>query len=115
MEKLAIGSTKKFSVKIPVKDTGINLSGFENRFDKLVADGESRENAARFVFTVCREAVKSLLAIAGEEKLPVVFSGGVSSSEILKGDFSDERFYFAPPVYSADNAIGIASLCRKGG
>ena len=28
--------------------------------------------------------------------------------------FSADRFYFAPPAYCADNAIGIAGLCGKG-
>lgn len=114
LEALAKKCTKKFSVRIPVKEKGINLSGFENRFDQMLAAGESAENAAGFVFTVAAEAVKALLSLAGKAELPVLFSGGVSSSEILKNVFSGERFFFAPPVYSADNAIGIASLCRKG-
>ncbi len=114
LEELAKKSNKKFRVKIPVKNGGINLSGFENRFDKMLKDGESPENAAAFIFAVAQEAVKALLAIAGRENLPVLFSGGVSSSEILKNAFSGEKYFFAPPVYSADNAMGIASLCRKG-
>ncbi len=114
LEALAKRSAKKFSVKIPVKEKGINLSGFENRFDKMLRDGESPENAAGFVFTVAAEAVKALLSSAGREDMPVVFSGGVSSSEILRSVFTGERFFFAPPMYSADNAMGIAALCRKG-
>jgi len=114
LEALAKKSKKKFSVRIPVRENGINLSGFENRFDQMLKDGAAPEDAAAFIFTVAAEAVKALLAIAGREKLPVLFSGGVSSSEILKTVFSGEKYFFAPPIYSADNAMGIASLCRKG-
>lgn len=114
LEALAKKSNKKFRVKIPVRENGINLSGFENRFDQMLKNGESPEDAAGFIFTVAGEAVKALLSLAGREDLPVLFSGGVSSSEILKTVFSGERYFFAPPIYSADNAMGIASLCRKG-
>lgn len=114
LEALAKKSDKKFSVRIPIRENGINLSGFENQFDQMRKSGASPEDAAAFVFTVAREAVKALLSIAGREEMPVLFSGGVSSSELLKKTFSHERYFFAPPIYSADNAMGIAALCRKG-
>lgn len=114
LEALAKKSDGKFRIRIPVRENGINLSGFENQFDQMLKNGESPENAAGFIFAVAKEAVKALLAIAGREELPVLFSGGVSSSELLKHAFSGEKYFFAPPIYSADNAMGIAALCRKG-
>ena len=46
--------------------------------------------------------------------LPLVYAGGVMSNTIIKNSFT-EKYHasFAPPVYSSDNAAGIALLtCR---
>ena len=113
LEKLAEESEKKFRVKIPEKEGGINLSGFENRFEKLLAAGEKREDLAKYVFTVTEEAARTLLSF-GDEESPVLFSGGVSASRLLRRAFSGERFSFAAPEYASDNAVGIAYLAGKG-
>ena len=54
---------------------------------------------------------EALLAEYGD--LPLVYAGGVMSNQMLKQTLTD-RFggRFAPPIYSADNAAGIACLCR---
>ena len=46
--------------------------------------------------------------------MPVLFAGGVMSNKLMRGAIS-KRFeaYFAEPEFSADNAAGIALLCRK--
>ena len=45
---------------------------------------------------------------------PIVYAGGVMSNRILKQRLSAfEDTYFAEPVFSADNAAGIALLTRK--
>lgn len=113
LEKLALESTKTFSVKIPKKEGGINLSGFENKFMQMLKSGEKKEDLARFVFTVAEEAIRTLLAFR-EGDGNVLFSGGVTSSKILREALGLENHYFAEPTYCADNAIGIAALCRKG-
>ena len=50
--------------------------------------------------------------------LPVVYAGGVMSNTLLRAALH-EKFggIFAPPVYSADNAAGVAVLAalRAGG
>jgi len=115
LETLALSSEfRKEKVRIPKKETGINLSGFENRFLQRMTKGEDRVALAQSIFSVCVEAVSALMEIAEVGKAPVLFSGGVASSSILKRVFSEDRFYFAPPSYSADNAIGIAYLAEKG-
>ncbi len=113
LEKLAEQSKKHFKIRIPKKENGINLSGFENKFDQMLAAGESHEDLARFIFDVTEEAVWALLDFKKDEG-PVLFSGGVTSSHILKKALANEKHFFAPPAYTADNAIGIALLCRKG-
>ena len=114
LEQLALQSEKRFLVKVPKKEKGINLSGFENKFRTMLSGGTSAPDLARFVFDVVIAAVEALLSLAGEEDRCVLFSGGVSSSLILREHFSSDRYYFAPPALSADNAVGIASLAGKG-
>ena len=108
-------SDKTFRIKPAVKENGVALSGFENRFRRLLEEGETKENAARFAFTAALEGIRELLSFIPEEKrdLPVLFSGGVISSSILKEALGADNHYFAPPVYSADNAIGAAFLARR--
>ncbi len=113
LEALAAKSEKKYKIRIPKKEKGINLSGFENKFDEMLKQGESPENAAKFVFDVVKEAILALLSF-GEEGKTVLFSGGVTSSFLLKNALERENFIFAPPLFTADNAIGIAYLTRKG-
>jgi len=113
LEKLVPEGRRTKALRIPKKEDGINLSGMENRFQKRMAEGTEQGELAGFVFDAVIGAVESLLTFADPEK-PVLFSGGVSSSRILRAHFSADRFYFAPPAYCADNAIGIAGLCGKG-
>ena len=113
LEKLAEKSDQHYRIAIPKKDGGINLSGFENKFDGMLSRGEAPEDLARFVFDVAEAAIPALLEF-GKEKGAVLFSGGVTSSHLLKEALAAENHFFAPPAYTADNAIGIALLCRKG-
>lgn len=113
LETLAAKSDRVFPVKIPKKEGGINLSGFENKFDQMLAAGETKEDLAKFIFCVTEEAVRTLLSFV-EEGAPVLFSGGVTSSYLLKDALKGENHFFAPPAFTADNAIGTALLCAKG-
>ena len=112
LENLVTKSQKLPSIHIKSAKS-INLSGFENKVLTKISEGEPSENIAFFVFGVCVKAVKVLLENREDVNLPVIFSGGVSSSHILKDNVSslcDARF--APPIYSADNAIGVAALAK---
>ncbi len=114
LERLALAAGGVKRGKIPKKEGGVNLSGFENRFQKGLAEGKSPEVLAREIFQVVMDAVEAMMEIAEVGERKVLFSGGVSSSRILKEHFCGERFYFAPPSHSADNAIGIAYLAKEG-
>ena len=45
-------------------------------------------------------------------ELPLIYAGGVMSNSLLRREL-EKRYggHFAPPAYSADNAVGIAWLC----
>ncbi len=99
--------------------TSCHLSGVENQCRKLLANGASPSEVARFcLLSVCgavETMTERLLQQYGD--LPVVYAGGVMSNAYLQEVLS-RRFggHFAPPVYSADNAAGIAVLtCLKAG
>ena len=113
LESLAAKSDKTYKIRIPKKEKGINLSGFENKFDKMLEEGETPENLAKYVFDVVKEAILALLSF-GEGEKTVLFSGGVTSSYLLKNALEKENFIFAAPEFTADNAIGTAFLTKKG-
>ena len=113
LEKLAQHSQKQFKIKIPQKETGINLSGFENQFDQQKEKGASPEDLAAFCFAVVEEAIRTLIRFA-PKNLPLLFSGGVTSSIILQERLKNPLYFFAPIQFCGDNAIGIARMARKG-
>lgn len=113
LEKLAEKENRSFSVKIPKKEGGVNLSGFENKVREMIEKGEKPETVASYVFAVVREAASAMLEHAPED-LPVLFGGGVSSSHLLREALARDNHYFAHPDYTADNAVGVALIARKG-
>ena len=101
--------------KISVKNCRCNLSGVENIAKKLYEAGEKKEKIAAFTFdfiqiTLCEMASQ---AIEKYGEMPILFAGGVMSNRLMRGAIS-RRFeaYFAEPEFSADNAAGVALLCR---
>lgn len=112
LEPLALTASKHHKINVVKKTEGINVSGFENQFDRLRNSGESAETQALFVFDAVIASVRAMLSYAPED-LPVLFSGGVASSVLLRRAFQESRFHFAPPAYCTDNAIGIALCAGK--
>ncbi len=99
-----------------VRDAKCSLSGAENIALRLYRETGDSAAVAAFVFDFIG---KTLLAMGEdiEEKygaLPTVFAGGVMSNQLMRKRLS-ERFdaSFAEPEFSADNAAGIALLCRR--
>ena len=72
-------------------------------------------NSCQLCATCSSHAVQ-LLAVIGEREgqLPLLFAGGVMSNRIIAKKICDRlgECYFAKPAFSADNAAGIALLCR---
>ena len=117
LEKLAKEYQGTFEKKkISVKNCRCNLSGVENIAKKLYENGESKEKIAAFTFdfiqrTLCEMAEQ---AIEKYGKMPILFAGGVMSNKLMRTAIC-KRFeaYFAEPEFSADNAAGVALLCRR--
>lgn len=111
LDSLSQKATKQYKIKPSMQGCSCSLSGVENKAKKLMEQGESPENIARFVLnSVCVSVEAMLAAVAAQYgTLPVVFSGGVSSNSLLRSRFAGhDEIYFAAPEYSLDNAAGCA-------
>lgn len=101
--------------KISVRDCRCNLSGVENIAKKLYDNGADKEMVAAFTFDFIQRTLCEMAAQALEKygDMPILFAGGVMSNKLMREAIS-KRFeaYFAEPEFSADNAAGVALLCR---
>lgn len=116
LEELALASTEKIARDgICVRGLECNLSGLENRCDKLISAGKSHEYISAYVLDFIGRTLITLTknAMAEYGDLPVLYAGGVMSNGIIKKMISAEGFdaRFAEPRFSSDNAAGCALLC----
>ena len=113
LEVLAQKSERDFKNKIRLRDGNCSLSGLENKCLKMISEGETKEDTAKFLLSYVADTVCAMTEYALREygDLPVVFAGGVMSDKIIK-DIVSARFdaAFAQPEFSCDNAAGIAFL-----
>lgn len=109
----AADGPKPFRVKL--RGLEFSLSGVENQVKALAAEGVP-ETVARFVLDTVADVVRRATLAAMEEHpgLPVLCSGGVASNTRLRHVLTEAcQAVFAPPQYSADNAMGAAILAHR--
>lgn len=113
LEKLARLSGRNFNNKIKLRDGFCSLSGLENKCLKMINDGETKEDVAKYLLTYIADSVTTMTldAFKNYGELPVVYAGGVMSDKIIR-DIILSRYeaFFAEPEFSCDNAAGIAFL-----
>ncbi len=118
IEKLAEGSAKSFKNKIKLQDGFCSLSGLENKCLKMLENGESPEDTAKFLLCYIADAVTEMTRHAFKKygELPVIYAGGVMSDKIIR-DIITSRYeaFFAQPEFSCDNAAGVAYLSHLRG
>ena len=103
-------------VRVSVKGTECHLSGLENLAAKLWAQTGDRALVSAFVLEFLAKTLEKLTKGADElyPGLPIVYAGGVMSNRFLQSRLRKRNdTWFATPEFSADNAAGIALLCRK--
>lgn len=113
VEYLAEKSERVFNNKIKLKDGCCSLSGLENKCLKMLDDGFSYEDTAKFLLSFIADAVSTMTldAFSKYGELPVVYAGGVMSDTVIRSIISSRyKAFFAEPAYSCDNAAGIAYL-----
>ena len=102
--------------RIAVSGVSCNLSGLENLARKLFEQSGDAPLVAAFTLDFIAETLAAMAENFRAEHgaLPLLFAGGVMSNRrianALRARF--DSIYFAPPAYSADNAVGVALLCR---
>ena len=114
LDKLGSSYEEKLKgAKLSVKGTEMSLSGLENKAQELISQGAEKEYIAKFVFLTIARSVFEVTNNARAEygNKPILISGGVAGSSILRKRFC-ELFdpIFGTPALSADNAAGIAIL-----
>ncbi len=115
LDELSRRAVGEYRPRATMRGCDCHLSGVENQCRDRLRRGEPPEEIARFCLDSIRAALdgmtQALLAEHGD--LPLVYAGGVMSNTLLRAHMTE--LYggrFAPPSYSADNAVGIACLCR---
>ncbi len=117
VSRLAAECGEPVRPKVHVQGMTCSLSGLENQCDALLRAGKTPAYAARYCLlcvaeTLCRMA---RAALAEHPGLPVVFAGGVMSSEVIR-DYVTVHLpgaRFVPGRFASDNAIGVAVLAAK--
>ena len=117
MEVLANNYSGKIKgLKTSVNDSLCNLSGLENNALRMINNGVAKEEVCAYVFEFIAKTLKKLAENAREKhgNLPIVWAGGVMSNSIIKSRLAElSNVYFTEPQYSADNAAGVALICRN--
>ncbi len=115
LERLALQAQTVYTPRPVLRGGDCHLSGVENQCRDRLSRGEPPAEVARFCLDSVAAAIDGMTAalLAQYGDLPVVYAGGVMSNGILRERFTAAYGgHFAPPAYAADNAVGIASLCR---
>lgn len=117
VSELAAQCTERIRPKASVKGTQCSLSGLENQCNQLLAAGKSPAYVCRYcLLCVAETAYKMVVAALSDHPgLPVVFAGGVMSSDIIQKELSARLpdAHFVPGRFSSDNAIGVALLAAR--
>ena len=117
LEKLALKSDKQFKNKIKLVDGKCSLSGLQNKCEKMLSEGETKEDVAKFLLTYIADTVIAMTEYAKTQygNIPVVYAGGVMSNSIIQRLISEkiQGSYFAEPQFSCDNAAGVAFLAYE--
>ena len=102
--------------KICVRGCDCNLSGAENQARALLEQGAEPALIAAWVFRFLEKTVSEMIrnALRDAPGLPVLFAGGVMSNRLMRKRLSEVcDASFADPVFSADNAAGVAALAYR--
>lgn len=117
MESLASTFEGKLpAARVCVKDGRCNLSGLQNLAEKLWKEQSDPAMISAYVFSFVGKTLQKMTEAldARYPNIPIVYAGGVMSNRALQEMLSKRpNTYFAAPAFSADNAAGVALLCRR--
>ena len=108
---------EKVHSKVSVHGLTCSLSGLENQCAKLLADGHDAAYVCKYCLLCVGETLVRMAnnALAEHPGLPVVFAGGVMSSDLIRTYVTNRvpNAHFVPGKFASDNAIGISILAAR--
>lgn len=116
LEKLANNYKGDLRVKPSLKGSNCSLSGFQNKITKLYETTDDKAYTAAYTLMAISSTLIAMTKNLMEEygSLPLLFAGGVMSNGLIRRDIQSAfDASFAPPEFSADNAVGTAFLGAK--
>jgi N6-L-threonylcarbamoyladenine synthase len=117
LERLAAAyDGRPYRHPVCVREGRCSLSGVENIALRLLSEGHPKEEVAAFVFDFIGRTLTEMgeQILRSEGQMPVLFAGGVMSNRLMRAGLSAHfDAAFSEPEFSADNAAGIALLCRR--
>lgn len=117
VSRLAAACSEAIRPRVSVKGTQCSLSGLQNQCERLLSEGRSPEYVSRYCLLCVAETLRRMAAAARREHpgLPVVFAGGVMSSDTVREYVTAQlpHAYFVPGKFASDNAIGVSILAAE--
>ncbi|MEG0894229.1 MAG: peptidase M22 [Oscillospiraceae bacterium] len=108
LTEVALTCKEKITPKVTFKGDNVHFSGAENKANEYPFD-----KAARYVIEYVKTAIDQMTKNAIEKygNLPLLYAGGVMSNIIIK-EYIQNKYngIFAEPIYSTDNAAGVAII-----
>lgn len=117
VSRLAAECEETIKPKSSVRGMECSLSGLENQCNALLAAGKSPAYVCKYCLLCVGETLVRMAnnALAEHPGLPVVFAGGVMSSDLIRTYVTNRvpNAHFVPGKFASDNAIGISILAAR--
>ena len=118
LDQLALAGSLPRKASVKVDGMACHLSGLENQCRQMHERAVPAADIARYCLEAIAQAMIQLAGAAFDKHgaLPLLCSGGVCCSEVLRRRVSEiyPQAQFAAAEYSADNAAGVAILAGEG-
>ncbi len=114
VSQLAETCSEDISPKVTVKGYDCHLSGLQNQYEALLKKGYDPSYVAKYSLVFLAETMVRVINNIRKihDDMPALCAGGVMASSVIRRYLSQrcDDIYFAPPAYSADNAMGVALI-----
>lgn len=120
LEKLAVNGKSESAIPVSKDKLTVSFSGAENKVEKLLHEGKSKEDVAMEVYSFLARSIAHLVVNAAHEAgvHHVLLAGGVASSNLLRSllpvrvkKLDDKiKLHFGRNELSGDNACGVALI-----
>ncbi len=117
VSELASRCDESIRPRASVQGMNCSLSGLQNQCERLLQEGRSPEYVCKYCLLCVAETLRRMCAAAQGQYpgLPVVFAGGVMSSDLVRQYITHRipQAHFVPGKFASDNAIGVSILAAK--